>query len=391
MISVTEAKAIIKQAVNELPVIKLSLLNAFECVLAEDVYAVTDIPAFAQSSMDGYAIRYTDKSNPLQVFGEMAAGTAQPRSIQPNQAVRIFTGAPLPEGADAVVMQEKISLDNGTLLIHDDQLQQYSNVRNKGAEVAEGALAMPKGTLLTAAAIGFLAGIGFTEVSVYPSPSVAVILTGNELQTPGEPLGFGQVYESNSIMLTVALKKSGITNVRIFKAEDDLEALQVVLATALQECDVVLLTGGVSVGDYDFVVRAAQHCQVEQRFHKLKQKPGKPLFFGVKEQKLIYGLPGNPSSVLTCFYEYVVPALELIMHKTKSIIVKKAILTHDCSKIKGLTQFLKAKYADGKVSQLHAQDSFRLASFSQADCLIVLEEGVEYYQAGEEVEVHLLP
>jgi molybdopterin molybdotransferase len=391
MISVKEAKELIQQSVKSLPAVSLSLIEASGLILAEDVYAITDIPAFAQSSMDGYAIRYCDKDGPLSVYGEMAAGTAVQIAIVPEQAVRIFTGAPLPDGADTVVMQEKVSLKDGQLILQDEQLKQFTNVRLKGAEVKSGVLAVPEGTLLTAAAVGFLAGIGITKVKAYPAPVVAIILTGNELQQPGKTLEFGQVYESNSIMLKVALKNSGLSDVLVLHAEDDLIALQVVLDQALQQADIVLLTGGVSVGDYDFVIRAAMNCNIKQVFHKIRQKPGKPLFFGTKENKLVFGLPGNPSSVLTCFYEYVMPAIDLIMKREASVKILMATLSHDYSKSTGLTHFLKAKLTGEKVTPLQAQESFRLQSFSQANCLIVLPENSEHLKIGDEVEVHLLP
>jgi molybdopterin molybdotransferase len=391
MISVNEAKNIIKQAAVRLQAVELPLYEAFELSLSSDVFGIMDIPAFSQSSMDGYALIYEDRHEALSISGEMAAGTAEPLQIYPKQAVRIFTGAPLPAGADTVVMQEKVRIENSQLIINDDQLQKFNHVRNKGAEVKTGALAMPEGTFLSAAAIGFLAGIGITKVPVYPAPVVTIILTGNELQTPGKPLAFGQVYESNSVMLSLALKKSGIKCIVLLNAEDTLPALQETLEQALAQSDVVILTGGVSVGDYDFVVKATENCGVKKEFHKLKQKPGKPLFFGTKEDKLVFGLPGNPSSVLTCFYEYVLPSLEAMMKKRETIIKVSARITHDYPKAAGLTHFLKAKFDNGQVTPLHAQESFRLQSFSQADCLIVLSEESEHVKAGTTVEVHLLP
>jgi molybdopterin molybdotransferase len=391
MISVNEAKEIIQEIVQSLTPLQLPLKEAFGLVLAEDIYAPIDIPAFEQSSMDGYALKFSEKEHALVIKGEMAAGTSKPISLQPNEVARIFTGAPLPEGADTVVMQEKVRVVEGNLIIEDPLLQTGSNVRHKGAEVKAGALAMAANTYLSAAAIGFLAGIGLTEVPVFPSPAVSIILTGNELQQPGNPLAFGQVYEANSVMLTVALEKAGIRKLQILRAEDELQALQNILAKAMEESDLVLLTGGVSVGDYDFVVQATENCGVVRHFHKIKQKPGKPLFFGSKEQKIVFGLPGNPSSVLTCFYQYVLPAIEAMLIKPECIEEIRATLSHDYSKAPGLTHFLKARYENGRVTPLHAQESFRLHSFAQADCFIVLEEQHGDYKAGDQVKVHLLP
>jgi molybdopterin molybdotransferase len=391
MISVQQAKQIIQDAVTNSRIAQLTLKEAFGFTLAEDVIATVDIPNFAQSSMDGYAVKFEDKDKPLNIVGEMAAGISHQLTIHNGEATRIFTGAPLPNGADTVIMQEKVALQNNVLTLLDDNLSLGLNVRPKGAEVKIGELAMAKGTYLSAAALGFLAGIGCTHISVYASPKLTIILTGNELQKPGQPLQFGQVYEANSVLLTAALQKAGVTNIKILKCEDNPETLASVLLQALESSDFILLNGGVSVGDYDYVVSAATTCGVEQKFHKIKQKPGKPLFFGTKGNKLIFGLPGNPSSGLTCFYEYVLPALEQAMHKTNSVIDTIATVTHNYSKPAGLTHFLKASYNAGKVTPLHAQESFRLHSFAQANCFIVLPEESTGCAVGEIVEVHVLP
>ena len=391
MISVKQAKQIILEAVLPKKSVLLPLSEAFGLVTSKSIIASTDIPNFAQSSMDGYALKYEDKGILLKVIGEMAAGTSEQIKISKGEATRIFTGAPLPLDADTVVMQEKIHFENNLLIVQDENLKQGSNVRSKGAEVKQGDIAMVSGTYLSAAAIGFLAGIGCVEVSVYAPPKVAIILTGNELQKPGNPLEFGQVYEANSFQLKAALNKIGIKSGVVLTAEDDPEELRKVLQNALEANDVVLLNGGVSVGDYDFVTQAAQSCGVEEKFHKIKQKPGKPLFFGTKEDKLVFGLPGNPSSSLTCFYEYVLPALESSMGLHSSLVEITASVTHDYPKPAGLTHFLKAFYSNGKVTPLHAQESFRLHSFAQANCFIILPEESIGCTAGAIVTVHLLP
>ncbi|RBN49251.1 molybdopterin molybdotransferase MoeA [Flavobacterium psychrolimnae] len=391
MISVKQAKQIIIEAALPKKSVLLPLSEAFGLVTSKGIIATTDIPNFAQSSMDGYALKYEDKGNLLKVIGEMAAGISEQIKISKGEATRIFTGAPLPLNADTVVMQEKIHFENNLLIVQDENLKQGSNVRSKGAEVKQGDIAMVSGMYLSAAAIGFLAGIGCVEVSVYAPPKVAIILTGNELQKPGNPLEFGQVYEANSFQLKAALNKIGIKNSMVLTAEDDPEELQKVLQKALEVNDVVLLNGGVSVGDYDFVTQAAHTCGVEEKFHKIKQKPGKPLFFGTKEDKLVFGLPGNPSSSLTCFYEYVLPALESSMGLHSSLVEITASVTHDYPKPAGLTHFLKAFYSNGKVTPLHAQESFRLHSFAQANCFIILPEESIGCKAGAIVTVHLLP
>ena len=391
MITFTEAKEIIFTGVKDSPIKKMPLKDAFGFILADDIFATLDIPNFTQSSMDGYAIKFEDKNIFLTIIGEMAAGATNQLEIKNGQATRIFTGAPLPNGADTVVMQEKVTVKSSILTLQDENLLLGSNVRAKGSEVKKDQLAMEKRTYLSAAALGFLAGIGCTHVSVYGAPKVGIILTGNELQEPGKPLEFGQVYEANSVLLTAALNKLGVKDITIYKSEDDPEILAFQLQTALDTNDVILLNGGVSVGDYDYVVGATKKCGVEQRFHKIKQKPGKPLFFGTKKEKLVFGLPGNPSSGLTCFYEYVLPALEKAMHKESSIIITNAKATHNYKKTLGLTHFLKALHKNGKVTPLHAQESFRLYSFAQTNCFIVLPEESLGFAADDTVEVHILP
>lgn len=391
MISVKEAKDLISQHITALNPILIDLAKASGHILAADIYAKYDIPAFSQSSMDGYAIKFADHEQELALIGEMAAGTANKIAIQNGETSRIFTGAPLPKGADTVVMQEKITRIDGKITLQDPNLKFGLNVRDKGSEITAGALAMERGNLLSPAAIGFLAGIGVNEISVYPMPKISVIVTGKELQQPGKALEFGQVYESNSYSLSAALKQEGIEQIAVYEADDDLEILKNILQKAVEISDVVLLTGGVSVGDYDFVIEAASSCGVKQVFHKVKQKPGKPLFFGTKDQKLIFGLPGNPSSVLSCYYNYVLPAIKALSHKSNGVIEVQAKLTHAYSKAAGLTHFLKGKYENGKVTPLSAQESYLLSSFAQANCLICLDETKEHFKQGDILTVMILP
>jgi molybdopterin molybdotransferase len=373
--------------------VTLSLQQAAGLILAEDLYATIDIPAFPQSSMDGYAFSFSgwQQYKKLKIAGEVAAGSNETFTLAPGNAVRIFTGAAVPPGADTVVMQEKTKTENGELIIEDEALQQSASVRPKGSEIKSGELALEKGNILSPAAIGFLAGIGVTEVKAYPNPSISIIITGNELQQPGKPLQHGQVYESNSFALKAVLKQLHINNVEIFYATDKPEIVTETLKKALQQSDVVLLTGGISVGDYDFVLRAATECGVEKLFHKVKQRPGKPLYFGKKENKLVFGLPGNPSSVLTCFYQYVIPALEKLSKRKISLQTLKVPLARSFQKAVGLTHFLKGIYNGKTATPLDAQESYRLSSFAKANCLIQIDEEITTLNEGELVDVYLLP
>ena len=393
MLSVQEALALITAHTTLQPAFCTPLEKALLKVLAADVYAPVSIPAYEQSAMDGYAFNYAGwQQRGLPIVGEMAAGATTPLTIGAGEAARIFTGAPLPVGADTVVMQEKIRVEGNQLIILDEEIQAGANVRPVGSEIPSGALALARGALLTPAAIGFLAGIGIAEVDVYPAPFITIILTGNELRAPGTPLQYGQVYESNSFTLRTALQQLQIPGVSVMEVEDDFSKLQQTIADALAVSDLVLLTGGVSVGNYDYVARALAANAVTPVFHKLKQKPGKPLYFGKKDKQLIFGLPGNPSSVLTCFYEYVYPCLRQMMGYVQTeLTVTRLPLQNGYTKKPGLTHFLKGYFDREGVKVLQAQESYRMQSYAVCNCLIVLPEAETDFVKGQEVEVHLLP
>jgi molybdopterin molybdotransferase len=393
MISVTEAKKIISENASLLDPVTLPLQQASGLTLAEDVHASIDIPAFPQSSMDGYAFSFNkwDQNKKLKIVGEVAAGSNEPFNLSPGNAVRIFTGAAVPAGADTVVMQEKIKTSNGELIIEDENLQVGNNVRQKGSEIKAGELALERNSVLSPAAIGFLAGIGIADVKVYPHPSIGIIITGNELQQPGKPLQHGQVYESNSFALKAVLQQLHMDNIQVYYATDKPEIITDILKKALERSDVVLLTGGISVGDYDFVLQATTACSIEKLFHKVKQRPGKPLYFGKKESKLVFGLPGNPSSVLTCFYQYVISALEKLSNKKSFLQIIQVPLAKPIQKNTGLTHFLKGIYNGRSALPLEAQESYRLSSFATANCLIQINEEVTACKEGELVDVYLFP
>jgi molybdopterin molybdotransferase len=391
MISVEEAKKIIYES-TPLPVAINELLEiAGGLVTARDIWAPVDIPAFRQSSMDGYALSYNgwQVHKKLKVTGEVAAGGDASAELAPQNTVRIFTGAPIPPGADTVVMREKVRLEDDMLMIEDAALQPGANIRLQGSEIKTGDLALPAYSRLSPAAIGFLAMLGIDVVPVYQKPAIHLIVTGKELQKPGNPLLPGQVYEANSFGLSAALKGLGQDEPTIHWADDDLSILKNTLQNALEKADIVILTGGVSAGDYDFVPEAAAQSGVQKLIHKIKQRPGKPFFFGAKEKKLVFGLPGNPASVLTCFYEYVTVALSKWMHKNQELPKKQVPIAVDFKKAAGLTHFLKGNYNGETVIPLHAQESFRLSSFATANCLIKIEEETTAHLVGDLVEIHL--
>jgi molybdopterin molybdotransferase len=394
MISVEDAKKLILETTNLLSKKELPLQESGGYFLAEDLHAPLDLPSFEQSAMDGFAIIYEDyqKSKSFKIVGEIPAGVLVIPTIHSGEAYRIFTGAPVPKGATAVVMQEKTQINGEELVILDDDLEYYRNIRKSGAQIQKGKLALKAGFELTPATLGFLASMGFQEVKVYNKPSVSILVTGNELIKPGNPLQLGQVYESNSYTLIAVLKNLGISNIHVIHLPDELEETIQKITEAIGQSDLVLATGGISVGKYDFVGMAMEKVGVEQLFYKVAQRPGKPLFYGKYGKKPVFALPGNPASVLTCFYNYVYPCIKKMQNAQQSHLkTVKLTLSKDVSKPKPLTNFLKARINGTSVEPLTGQESFIINSFAFADAMIQLPAGVEEVIQGEMVEVLLLP
>jgi molybdopterin molybdotransferase len=390
LVSVEQARALIAASVSRVHAAVKELMDSAGLAIAEDIFSPLDLPAFDQSSMDGYAIYAEDIKRQLPVQGIIAAGHAQPEILERNHAMRIFTGAPLPAGSDTIVMQEKVIVHSTGIQITDPHIEKGTHVRKRGSEIKKYELVIKKGTVITAPIAGLIASLGLNTVKVYPRLSVSIIATGNELQVPGIPLLPGQVYESNNSFLMAALRPFAEAIKSATYVEDDLEIMERELSLIINNYELIIITGGVSVGDYDFVRRAADLAGIHCKFHRVKQKPGKPLYFGTKENKIIFGLPGNPASVVSCFYEYVLPAVRYMLHLPQEELLT-ARLKDDFKKVKGLTQFLKAYFADGEVEILEAQESYRLRSFATANCLVALDENRLTYDKGELVTVRLLP
>jgi len=234
--------------------------------------------------------------------------------------------------------------------------------------------------------------MGINSVKVNASPRITIIITGSELKKPGASLKNGEIYESNSFALNSSLQSIHLKSSQTITVKDSEKEIFSALKKAISNSDLVLVTGGISVGDYDFTGSSLKKIGVKNVFYKIKQKPGKPIFFGKHNKTLIYGLPGNPAAVLSCFYVYVYPAIR-IMQGRKDIFLKKiqASITNDYAKKAGLSFFLKGKISGEKVTPLEGQESYILSSFAMADCLIYLPAEKENLKEGELVEVHLLP
>ena len=391
MISVEEAFELLEN--NVIPT-QISILckttNALGLVLAEDVSSPINMPPFRQSAMDGYALNIHNGSS-YTIIDEVKAGDGHQPILKEGDAVRIFTGSAVPNTANTVVIQEKVTADKNQLQLNNP-VKLKENIRSKGEQIKEGDIALKKGTKLTPAAIGFLLTLGIIKVPVFKKPKIGLVITGNELIKAGQPLGYGKIYESNSGMLYTGLLGLGYTDVTQYKVKDDYNSTVMILDKVISENDMILITGGISVGDYDFVGKALLELGTEQVFYRVKQKPGKPLFFGKIKNKPIFALPGNPASALSNFYVYVHPALEKLSGNLNFSINKgKAFLSDEYLKKGDRTQFLKAYHKNGEVSILEGQSSAMLHTFAIANAIVYIPGEVSKYSKGDLITVLHLP
>ena len=391
MITVKEALEILIANCNKANSVELSLSDSLDLYLAEDIYAPINVPSFNQSAMDGYAFKFKNVNSELNVVDEIAAGDIRELEFGEAEAVRIFTGAKVPDGFDTVVMQELTEVKSNKLIVKDKGLKLGGNIRKEGHQIKEGDLALREGKKIDPATIGFLASLGLTKIKVYKKPSVTILVTGDELIKPGNPIKKGQVYESNTFMLKAVLDQLNIIAKVVF-LKDNFNDTKLAIKQALSSSDLLIVSGGISVGDYDFVKPSLEENGVEELFYKVKQKPGKPLFFGKKEEKFVFALPGNPAAALNCFYMYVLPAINIYLGNPKPFLSKIELPINQFYKKKsGRAEFLKA-YSDGRnVKLLEGQGSDVLLSFSKANCLVFLGDDLVSLEQGDVVEVHLLP
>ncbi|WP_371795967.1 gephyrin-like molybdotransferase Glp [Streptomyces sp. NBC_01718] len=429
--SVDEHLEDILAAVRPLEPIELQLPEAQGCVLVEDVMVEIALPPFDNSSMDGYAVRTADLEGAseefpavLTVIGDVAAGSdglSGDQTVGPGEAARIMTGAPLPAGAEAVVPVEWTDGGTGggpadTMRAHSHAPQDAggevrvhrpvaarAHVRARGSDVRPGDLALRAGSVIGPPQIGLLAAIGRSTVKVRPRPRVVVISTGSELVQPGEELAGGQIYDSNSFALTAAARDAGAISYRVGAVTDDADMLRATIEDQLIRADIVVTTGGVSVGAYDVVKEAlsavgdADEPGSGIEFRKLAMQPGKPQGFGSigPEHTPLLALPGNPVSSYVSFELFVRPAIRTLMGlKDVTRPTVRATLKTDStlSSPSGKRQFLRGTYdaEEGTVTPVGGSGSHLIAALAQADALIVLPEDVTSAEPGTVTEVILL-
>ncbi len=391
MISVAQAIKTVQNNIEPTDSFELiEVSKATGYALFKDVVSKINMPPFRQSAMDGYALCLNDELV-YQLIGEVKAGDNAHPILKKGDAVRIFTGAPVPDTANAIIMQERVNVNNSTITIEETP-SVNTNIRPLGEQVVKGQIALAKGTTLTPAAIGYLTTLGIEKIEVHKKPSIAILVTGNELVEAGSDLKYGQIYESNAAMLTSALTTLGFQQITNYKVADNYQDTLKVLENIISKHDVILVSGGISVGDYDFVGKALKELEVKELFYKVKQKPGKPLFFGKKEDKVIFALPGNPGAALTCFYIYVQLALQKLSGNLNFSTTRiKAKSESNFIKKGDRAQFLKAIYKMPNVEILEGQNSSMLHTFASGNALVYLSEEKGSININDEVEVILLP
>jgi molybdopterin molybdotransferase len=384
--------------VRPLAPLELGLLDAHGCVLAEDVVAPAPLPGFDNSAMDGYAVRTSDVRAPgtvLPVVGDVAAGPASPLTVQQGLCVRIMTGAALPAGADAVVPVE--DTDGGVAQVRFDRVPTAGQcVRRAGEDVQAGETVLPSGTFLGAAQVGLAAGVGRARLLVRPRPRVVVVSTGSELVEPGTPVGPGQLPDSNSLALTAAAVEAGAIAYRVGIVPDDPRTLIDTLEDQLVRADVLLTSGGVSVGAYDVVKQVLSQLGTVD-FVKVAMQPGMPQGFGTlgPDSTPVFGLPGNPVSAMVSFEAFVRPALRRMLGAEPLERPRvRALATAELRSSAGKRSFLRVALAvrDGRyvVTPVSGPGSHLLAGMARANALAVVPEDVEVVRAGDPVMVMLM-
>ncbi|MFE4518675.1 gephyrin-like molybdotransferase Glp [Kitasatospora sp. NPDC056783] len=422
--TVDEHLADVLAAVGPLPAIELRLLDAQGCRLDEDVTADGDLPPFDNSSMDGYAVRTADTEGAtgvypsvLPVVGDIAAGAGELPRVGPGQAVRIMTGAPLPPGAQAVAPVEWTDGGTGTGVaaaamtapVPDEEVRvlrpvaEGAHIRRRGSDVTAGTTVLKAGTRLGPTQLGLLAAVGRATVKVRPRPRVVVLSTGSELVQPGEPVGPGQITDSNSFTLTAAAQEAGAIAYRVGAVPDDAERLRAVLDEQLGRADLIVTSGGVSVGAYDVVKEVFETYGGTARggaagvdFRKLRMQPGKPQGFGRIGGSAgvpLLALPGNPVSAYISFELFVRPVIRTMLgaadvHRP----VVRALCPAALRSPAGRRQFLRGRHsaADGTVEPVGGAGSHLVGALARANCLITVPEDVTELPAGSEVDVVLL-
>jgi molybdopterin molybdotransferase len=389
MISEEEARTRILEKVSPLRERTVPLSSALHCFSARDLTAGLPLPTFDNSAMDGYAVvaGSCKKGEPLRVIGEQPAGPDRKLRVSPGEAVRIFTGAPMPTGADAIVMQEDVTRDGDEIVINTD-VEAGEFVRRRGCDLAEGQKILPKGERIRAATTALLASQGLTDVAVGNEVNAAIISTGDELVKPGEKIAPGQIYESNSALLDALLQRSGAIVNSVEHCRDERESLMEAIKCGTKN-HILIISGGVSVGEHDLVKDALHELGAKIGIWQVAIKPGKPFLFGKLDECAVFGLPGNPVSAFVTFLQFVRPAILKMTGATNLDLPKvPAKLAVDLANDSDRAHYIRGKLEHGRFTPVGRQESHALFGLSQSNALLRMAVG-ESLRAGEIVDVQI--
>jgi molybdopterin molybdotransferase len=399
MIKVDEARSVILENTRTLQSETIDILSSLNRITAEDIYSAQVIPPFNNSAMDGYAVISSElqgasKESPiiLRVSGSIAAGHNSKIMVEDGTALKIMTGAPLPQGADAVVPIEYTEVNRNLVKIYK-QAANWENIRFAGEDVKMGQLVIPNGKKLRPAEIGMLAALNIMNISVRKIPKVSILATGDELVDLGEELTPGKIRNINGYSLYAEALKYSCEPVSLGIAGDNMSELKDKLELGRQS-DILVISGGVSVGDFDYAKKVLVEMGMEEKFWRVAVKPGKPVLFGLLGNTLVFGLPGNPVSSVVAFEQFVLPAIYKMQgRKRKPWTELNAILHGSIKKDAGLTHFIRGKtfLTDGRihVKTTGSQSSGVFSSMVAADCLIIVPENVTEIKNGEEVLIQI--
>jgi molybdopterin molybdotransferase len=389
LLSIEEAQELVLRHVEQVPPESVRADAAVGRVLAEPAAATVDLPPFDSSAMDGFALRSSDTPGTLPVPLRIAAGAPATRALVPGEAMGIATGGAVPEGADAVIPFEYVVEHDNTIEIQE-AVAPGANVRPAGGDLRHGATVVEAGVRLGAVQVAALSAAGIAEVRVSQRPSAAVLVTGSELRRPGEPLAPGEIYEANGAMIEAQLASAGATAERPGMVADDEEAHRAALERGL-EADVLVTSGGVSVGPHDLVRRIEAELGVEEVFWGVSVKPGKPISFGVREGTLVFGLPGNPVSVLVGFELFVRPAVLALQGVAQPLPqFERGRLGGELERNPDRDELVRGRLdfddSGATVEPLTGRESHMIARAALADVLVLVRRGEDRLQPGDPVE-----
>ncbi|HGS4828870.1 TPA: bifunctional molybdopterin-guanine dinucleotide biosynthesis adaptor protein MobB/molybdopterin molybdotransferase MoeA [Vibrio cholerae] len=371
----------------------VAIQECYQRVLAREVFSPINVPAYRNSAMDGYALRSDDlERDSYRVVAEVLAGSHYPKTVERGEVVKIMTGAPMPQGADTVVMREQATQNGDTVSFAGAKIKAGQNVRQAGEDLAQGQAVFSTGQRLLSPEMGMLASLGFAHADVFRSLKVAIFSTGDEVQAPGGDIEPNSIFDSNRFTLTGLLKQLGCQVIDLGIIEDDEAKMMQVLEQAAKQTDMVITSGGVSVGDADFMKSALEKLgQID--FWRINMRPGRPLAFGQIAGKPFFGLPGNPVAVMVSFINFVEPALRKMQGEQGWQPLKvNAIALEDLRSRQGRTEFSRGVYAFNTQGQLTVrttgkQGSGILRSMSEANCLIEIAPAIDTVKVGESVTI----